>query len=128
MKKIYTCIICPNSCEIETEVSDREILSITGNLCPKGDAYVRQEILAPERTIATSVLVANGVLPLVSVRLVRPIPKNRIFDVMEEIKKIKLQAPVAIGDIVRKNILGLGSDIIATRSVKAISAADPAKI
>jgi CxxC motif-containing protein len=128
MKKIYTCIICPNSCEIETEVSDREILSITGNLCPKGDAYVRQEILAPERTIATSVLVANGVLPLVSVRLVRPIPKNRIFDVMEEIKKIKLQAPVASGDIVRKNILGLGSDIIATRSVQAISAADPAKI
>lgn len=128
MKKTYTCIICPNSCEIEAEVTDRNILSIAENLCQKGDTYVRQEILAPQRTISTSVGVLGGVIPLASVRLSRPIPKNRIMDAMDEIKKVKLQTPVAIGDVVIKNILGLGSDVIATRCVKATSKMNPAQI
>jgi CxxC motif-containing protein len=117
MLKNYTCIICPNGCEIQVEVKNNEIISIKGALCPKGQEYVKQELTNPKRNIASSVLVENGELPLVSVRLDQAIPKNRIFDVMGEIKKIHVKAPVDAGQILIKNVLGLGSNVIATKNV-----------
>ena len=37
MKKQYTCIICPNGCEIEAEWDNGKILSVVGHTCPKGE-------------------------------------------------------------------------------------------
>jgi CxxC motif-containing protein len=118
----YTCIICPNGCEIDVHIDDssKKIVKTEGNLCPKGEAYVRQEIQDPRRTIATSVLVTGGVMPLASVRLTKAIPKDKIFSVMEEIKKVMLTAPVLAGSVVIGDVLGLGSDVIVTRSVDAV--------
>lgn len=114
----YTCIVCPNSCEITVTLDKTNaITKVTGNLCPKGDAYVRQEIIDPRRTIATSVRVRGGVLPLASVRLNKAVPKDKIFAVMAAIKDLTLDAPVQTGDVAIANILGLGSDVIVTRSV-----------
>lgn len=118
MIKTFTCILCPNGCEVEAEYEDARILSINGNSCPKGAGYVEQEIANPVRNIATSVLVENGEMPLCSVRLSGPIPKGKIMEVMAEIKKMKISAPVEIGTVVIQDILGLGCDVIATRYVE----------
>lgn len=118
MKRIFTCIICPNGCEIETEYEGSQVLSITGNLCRKGHTYVTQELSDPRRTIATSVRVEGGTMPLASVRLTKAIPKDRIFDVMHEINRQTLSAPVHIGDVVIKNILDLDSDVIVTKNIE----------
>ena len=118
MKRTFTCIVCPNGCEVEAEYEGTQVLSVAGNLCPKGKAYVTQELVDPRRTIATSVPVADGAMPLASVRLTRAIPKDRIFDVMDEINRQALTAPVKIGDVVVKDILGLGSDVIVTKNVE----------
>ena len=72
------------------------------------------------RNIATSVLVKGGELPLVSVRLTDPIPKERIFDAMAEIRRCRLTAPVMTGDVVIKGILGYDSDVIVTKEVLAV--------
>lgn len=117
MLKEFTCIICPNGCSIEAEVMDGQVLSVEGALCPKGREYVRQELTDPQRNIATSVRVMDGGLPLASVRLTKPIPKDRIFDAMDEIKKISLTAPVAAGTVVIAGILGYDSDVVVTKSV-----------
>ena len=117
MKRTFTCIVCPNGCEIETEYEGTEVLSVIGNLCPKGRTYVTQELVDPRRTIATSVRVLNGTMPLTSVRLTSPVPKARIFDVMDEINRQTLTAPVRIGDVVIRNILGLNSDVIVTKNI-----------
>ena len=119
MKRTFTCIVCPNGCEIEAEYEGAKVLSVTGNLCPKGKEYVTQELVDPRRTIATSVRVTGGAQPLASVRLTRPVPKDRIFDVMAAIDGQVLSAPVHIGDTVLEDVLGLGSDVIATREVEA---------
>jgi len=124
---VFTCTLCPNGCEIEaeigTEVGDKPgdgvIASVRGNLCDKGRGYVEQEVSHPKRNIASSVLVDGGELPLVSVRLTAPIPKERIFDAMAEIRKQRLLAPIARGQVVIHDVLGLGSDVIATKSVEA---------
>ncbi|MCH3965090.1 MAG: DUF1667 domain-containing protein [Clostridium sp.] len=118
MIREYTCIICPNGCEIEADVEGKELVSIEGASCKRGEEYVHQEILDPRRNIASSVLVENGVLPLVSVRLTNPVPKNDIFKVMDEIKKVTIKAPVKMNRVIIKNVLDLGSDVIATKNVE----------
>ena len=120
MKRTFTCIVCPNGCEIETKYEGAQVLSVTGNLCPKGKAYVIQELIDPRRTIATSVRVRGGTMPLASVRLTRAIPKNRIFDVMDEINRQTLAAPVKIGDVVIHGLLGFDCDVIATKNVERV--------
>ena len=118
MKRTFTCIVCPNGCEIDTEYEGTQVFSVTGNLCPKGKTYVTQELADPRRTIATSVRITGGVLPLASVRLTNAIPKDRIFDVMAEINRQVLAAPVKIGDVVIHDVLGLGSDVIVTKNIE----------
>ena len=123
MVREFTCIMCPLGCDLRAEsvqgAGGEEIL-VTGNTCKKGEEYAVQELTDPRRNIATSVLVTGGELPLASVRLTHAIPKNRIFDVMEEIKKHKLTAPVKAGQVVIENVLGLGSNVIATVTVESV--------
>jgi CxxC motif-containing protein len=116
----FLCIKCPNGCAIEAELIGGKLVSIEGALCDNGRAYVEQELASPTRTITTSVPVAGGDMLLCSVRLTSPIPKARIFDIMDEIKKARLRAPVHIGDVVISDILGLGADVIATKTVMSI--------
>lgn len=121
MAREFTCIICPNGCQIIAEIENGKPVSIEGALCPRGKAYVEQELTDPRRNIATSVLVEGGELPLASVRLTSPIPKARIFDVMDEIKKVKIKAPAVQGQTVIANVLGLGADVIVTKNVEAVN-------
>ncbi|OYT41479.1 MAG: molybdopterin oxidoreductase [Candidatus Altiarchaeales archaeon ex4484_43] len=117
MKKKFICIVCPNGCEIEVRYSEGEIEKISGNLCERGLDYVKRELFSPERSITSSVEVRNGLLPLVSVKTSKPIPKERIFALMDEIANIEVEAPVRIGDVIVKDVLGTGADIIATKNV-----------
>ncbi len=106
MLKEFTCILCPNGCDIQADLDDKNtIQSTNGANCQGGITYVHQELTDPKRTISSSVLVKGGVLPLVSVRLSHPVPKKHIFDIMEQIKSISLTAPVRSGDVVLPNVL-----------------------
>ncbi len=118
MLREFTCIICPNGCELEVEIQDGKAVSITGNLCPKGVTYVQQELTNPQRNIATSVPVKGGELPLASVRLTNPIPKDKIFEAMAEIRKLSVEAPIQAGTVLIENLLGYDSNVIVTKTVE----------
>lgn len=120
MKRTFTCIICPNGCEITAEYEGTDVRSIEGATCPKGKDYVRQELTDPRRNIATSIPVEGGELPLVSVRLDRPIPKKDIFAVMDAINKLHVKAPTTIGQAVLPDVCGLGANVIITKPVAAV--------
>lgn len=115
--KRYICIICPNSCEIDVEYSGKDITKVSGQTCKRGEEYVRKELIAPERGITTSVPVSGGTIPLVSVRASRTMPKELLPKAITEISKTRAVAPVKIGDVLIKNVLGTGADIIATKNV-----------
>lgn len=117
MKKVFTCIICPNGCNITAEIDGENIISILGNGCDKGMQYVKQELTVPKRTITSSILVENGIIPLASVRITDPIPKERIPDMMTYIRSIKVAAPVEAGFVIDPNALGLETKLIVTKSV-----------
>ncbi len=113
-----TCIVCPNSCEIRVETDENgKIKAITGNLCMRGGDYAVGEMTHPVRTFATSCLVVGGELPLVSVRVNKPIPKELVTDAVKELKKVTLTAPVKVGQVVISDLFGTGADVIATKNV-----------
>lgn len=122
MVREFICIICPNGCEINGKIKEqedgmKEVLSISGALCARGEEYVRQEIMNPLRNMATSVLVKGGDLPVTSVRLTKPIPKERLSEARDLIRNCCLTAPVLPGAVVIKSILGYDSNVIVTKAV-----------
>ncbi len=114
-KREMVCVSCPMGCAITVELDDNnEVISVTGNTCPRGDKYARQECTHPERMLTSTVKVEGGRLPVVPVKSASPIPKEMLFDAMKEVNKVTLKAPVTFGDVAVKNILGTGIDIIVT--------------
>ena len=97
MNRVYTCILCPNSCEIAVEYEGKQLLKAEGYKCENGRKYVEQELSDPKRTITSSVLVEGGERPLASVRLTAPISRDLIFPLMEKIQTIiKRQPPLGL--------------------------------
>lgn len=117
MEKVeLTCIRCPMGCPLTVTV-DGENVTVTGNTCPRGAEYGAQEVTAPVRTVTSSVRVRGGELPLVSVKTKTDIPKRKIFDVMADIRKAEVPAPVKIGDVLVPNAGGTGVDVVATKDI-----------
>ncbi len=111
------CISCPRGCHLKV---DNE-MNVTGNFCPRGKVYAINELTNPKRMITTTVNVVDGEISRLSVASSEAVPKNMIFQVVEEIKKHEVKAPVNIGDVIVHNILDLGVDIIATKSIEKIA-------
>ena len=119
MNRKLTCIICPVGCVITAtlDCNTNAVQSLSGAKCKRGAAYAHQEITDPQRTLQTSVRVTGGELPLVSVKTSSAVPKNSLSALMSYIAKIKVEAPVACGDIIVRRPLGYAVDIVATKTV-----------
>ena len=112
--KELTCIVCPRGCRLTID----DELNVTGNSCPRGAQYAKDELTNPKRMITSIVRVKNRENCVVSVKTSTSIPKGMIFDVMKEIDKVQVDAPTNIGDVAIKNVLNTGADIIITKIVK----------
>ena len=117
-KKEITCIICPIGCKILVRTDGSRFELLNGNNCKKGIDYARNEALNPKRMLTSSVLVKNGEWPLVSVKSSRPIPKDKIFSFLKEIKKTSIDAPIISGQTIINNVANTKIDIVATKSIK----------
>lgn len=110
------CIVCPNGCKLTVDSKDGTI-SVKGNKCKRGEAFAKSELTSPMRTICSTVRTSFSAVPVLPVRVSAEIPKSRIFDVMAEINSVVVTEPVGRGDVVIKNVLGLGVDVISTSDV-----------
>lgn len=117
-----TCIGCPMGCLVTVAKDGSEIRSVSGNSCANGDKYARKEVTNPTRIVTSTAIVEDGDLPRVSVKTKTDVPKNKIFDVMKEINKIRAEAPVKIGDVLIDDVAGTGVPVIATRNIEKVSA------
>ncbi len=111
-----TCINCPVGCRLTVELENGQVVSVTGNTCPRGVTYARQECVDPLRMVTAVVPVEGSAAPL-SVKTRTPIPKKEIKNCMKKLADAKLTAPIKAGDVVMANICGTGVDVIATKSV-----------
>ena len=117
MKTKMICIGCPMGCYLTVDCNGKTIKKVEGNRCQVGLDYAEKEITNPERTLTSTVKVKNGHLPLVSVRTNKPIPKSRIFDVMELLAKVEVKAPIKIGEEIVPNVFDTGVSVVATKNI-----------
>ena len=117
MIKKLTCIDCPKGCGLEVDIENCRVNKVSGNKCPKGEQYAIAEIENPVRILTTTVLSEGLSMKMVPVRIDKPIPKSRMHEAMEEIKKLKISKPQRPGEIVLKHLLGLDVNLIVTRDV-----------
>ena len=120
-KKIeLTCIGCPMGCPLIVTMEDGAVASVTGNTCPRGDAYARKEVTAPTRIVTSTVRLIGSKTGacVVSCKTAQDIPKGKIFAVTAALKDVIAAAPVNIGDVLLKDVAGTGVDIVATKAVR----------
>jgi CxxC motif-containing protein len=117
MKTDLICIACPQGCTLTVEHGPKAIVSITGNGCKRGIPYAEAEIFHPERLVTTTVRIAGAAIPLLPVKTSRAVPKGEVPAVLAELTRLHVQAPIAAGDILLRDIGGTGADVVATRSL-----------
>lgn len=114
MKKEMVCIVCPMGCHLTV---DTETLEVTGNTCPRGAKYGKEEMTCPKRVITSTVKIEGGIHKRVPVKTNDAIPKELNFKCMELLNDIDLVSPVKRGDVVIKDVLGTGVDVVVCRDM-----------
>lgn len=113
MKKEYICIVCPKGCHIVVDGDN-----ISGYTCLRGLNYVKQESIDPRRILTTTVKVNDKNIRVCPVKSSDTLPKDKLFASMDEINKISVNLPIKLHQVVIKNILNTGVDIITTKEIK----------
>ena len=114
MVRNLTCIICPRGCALTADITDTGV-TVTGNACKRGEEYAINECTNPVRTVTATVRVANRYNTMVSVKTAAPVPKGKMMEVMAQLRKTQVNAPVAIGDVVLADICG--TSVVITKAV-----------
>lgn len=117
MEKEFICIVCPKGCALKvTTASESEVTAsdVTGHQCKRGAVYAVDECLNPVRMLTTTVKLVGSKQPLIPVKSSRPLPRAKLFDCMKVLNSCTAKAPLEVGDIIIKNILGTGVDIVTT--------------
>jgi CxxC motif-containing protein len=86
-------------------------------MCGRGEDYVKRELISPMRMLTSSVRVVGGEREIVSVRTTSGIPKQAINEAMKRIKSLIVVAPISAGEIIEKDFMTFGVDLIATSKV-----------
>ena len=112
-KRILTCIVCPRGCTLEVSFDEQGgVKDVTGNACKRGVTYAVAECTHPERTVTSTVRTEDG--SVVPVKTASPIPKEKVFDVMKEINRVRANNCLHIGDIVIENVADTSVSVVVT--------------
>lgn len=110
------CINCPMGCHLSVTKENGEV-KVTGNTCHRGEKYAIDEATCPKRTLTTTVSIKHSIYDCLPVITSAQIPKDKMFDVMKELKNIEVNAPININDVIVEDVCGLGVNIIASRTL-----------
>jgi CxxC motif-containing protein len=110
------CKSCTAKCRMVYEPQSGKL---TGNKCPRGEAFAKA--YSPEAVKVRTYLVPveNGYMKRMALRTDEPIGE-RLSEIVEAaLKPVVVTAPVEAGATVFRNVGGSGVDLIATRKMPA---------
>ena len=100
------CITCPKGCRLS--VDEENGYKVTGNGCPRGEIYGRNELQHPVRVITSTVRIEGAAVPRLP---------EKMFECMHLLDGITAKSPVRVGAVLAENILGTDVNIVATKSL-----------
>ena len=118
--KELICVNCPKGCRITVTLDGKNIISIEGYSCSRGKEYAQQESIRPERILTTTIRIQNGTHRVLPVITNKAIPLDEMSEAMEAVRKLSIEAPVKEGQVIQKNFLDTGADLIASRDMERI--------
>ena len=114
MKNVI-CITCPKGCHLT--VDEENGFAVTGNSCPRGAEYGKNELQHPVRVVTSTVRIEGAAGLRLPVKTDRPLPKEKMFQCMELLNTITVQSPVQVGQVLAANILGTDVNIVSAKSM-----------
>ena len=115
MKKNLICIACPMGCHLEIDIDND--YSVTGNQCKRGIIYGKKELINPTRIITSTVIISDAIYRRLPVKTNGEIPKDMIFEVMNQLNGISVSSPIRLGDVIIENVCNTGINVVASRSM-----------
>ncbi len=109
------CIGCPRGCHLQ--VDEENGYAVSGNRCPIGAKYGKEELANPTRTLTTTVRLEGGLHEMLPVRTDKPLPKGKLMEAMQLINQVKVKAPVKMHQVIIENILDTGVNIISSKEM-----------
>jgi CxxC motif-containing protein len=132
------CITCPMGCHLSIERPSDDEIVVSGNRCPRGEKYAREELLSPKRVVtatcralasgealASAAAAADGALAgqspyrprRVPLRTSGAFPKERVPELLKLIYALELRLPVRRGQVAIADALGTGIDVLVARTM-----------
>jgi CxxC motif-containing protein len=113
--KELVCIVCPKGCRLH--VDDENGYTVTGNSCPRGAEYGKNEIQNPTRVLTSTVRLSGGAYRRCPVKTEKAVPKGKLLDIMKELNHVEVASPVSIGQVVLTDAAGTGVNVVVTKSL-----------
>ena len=110
------CITCPRGCHLK--VDEENDYAVSGNACPRGAVYGKNEILNPVRVVTSTVKTSVKAESRCPVKTNGAIPKGKMFEAMRLLDDIVLDAPINVGDVVIADLFGTGIDFVTCKEIK----------
>ncbi len=110
------CITCPRGCHLK--VDENNDYAVSGNACPRGAVYGKNEILNPVRVVTSTVKTSVKAESRCPVKTNGAIPKGKMFEAMRLLDDIVLDAPINVGDVVIADLFGTGIDFVTCKEIK----------
>ncbi len=107
----FVCICCPRGCHLTVTLPG---LEVSGNSCKRGEDYAKREVSDPRRTVTSTVKTTDPLRRRLPVKTDGAIPLGKLREAAAALDMVTVSPPVSCGDIVLKNVLGLGVNIVAT--------------
>lgn len=121
MKEVtMCCTTCPSGCALRVTIDDQnQVTKVEGNTCPRGEVFAHKEWVNPERMLTSTVYaVIDGKEVLIPVKSKEPISKKLMKAAMEEIREIRVEKPIKMGEIIKENLAGSGINLVACKTIK----------
>ena len=120
MERSMICISCPIGCSLTVTGTTAANLVVTGNRCTRGEAYAKEEIFSPKRTVTAVARTDSDAFPYIPVKTDKPLAKEKIPRLLHAIYEERVTLPARSGQIVIRDFESTGVNVVITRSVDPI--------
>lgn len=112
--QVIVCTACPTGCVIQVDTRGR----VSGSTCKLGREFARAELACPRRLFTGTVRIQGADARLLPVRTAAEVPRAMLMPVAHACRRILVQAPVLIGQVIQTNVAGTGTDLVASQTVE----------
>lgn len=116
MVKDFICPRCDNRCIVNVDKYN-DYMEIQGNQCDEGAKYIKEQINDNKDIFTTLVRIKGSSYNVVPVKSSMPLDKKLWVECSKALSRLYVGSPIKVGDIVCKNILNTGVDIICTKNI-----------